>query len=222
MNQIHPTCHIETGAQIGHGNSIGPFTYISGNSRIGNNNFIGPHVTIGTPPEHYEFLKEFNSAINLGEVVIDNFNYIWEGVSIQSPTQNLTKIGSNCLLMHNSHVAHDCFLSDGTRLAPSASLGGHVFTGKMVQIGIGAAVHQRMRIRALTLVGMNSAVNLNLKPFSIYAGNPARFLKVNYTGLVRLGIDGSKLNSLANEVKKSFGDWNLNLFPKILLDLLDE
>ena len=38
------------------------------------------------------------------------------------------------------------------------------------------------------MLGMNSSVTTNIKPFSTYAGSPARYLKPNYSGLSKYNI----------------------------------
>jgi|688.fasta_scaffold16511_10 UDP-N-acetylglucosamine acyltransferase len=56
MNRIHHSAIVESGSILGRGNTIGPHTFIVKNVEIGNNNWIGPFVTIGSPPEHAQYL----------------------------------------------------------------------------------------------------------------------------------------------------------------------
>lgn len=142
-------------------------------------------------------------------------------MSIQSPTIGSTLIGSRNYLMHNSHVAHDCIIFDDVRLAPQATLGGNVRIYNLAQIGIGAAIHQNRVVGALTLVGMNSSVNLNLKPFSIYAGVPAKFYKLNFVGLERYGISKQDILRIEDEISKPKKDWNLENFNDKLKELIE-
>jgi UDP-N-acetylglucosamine acyltransferase len=221
MNIIHQSAIIDPRAIIGTGNKIGPYTFIASNVEIGDNNWIGPFVTIGSPPEHAQYLKNVSHLNEFGLVKIGNDNFIWEGSSIQSPTSGFTLIGSRNYLMHNSHVAHDCTIFDDAKLAPQATLGGNVKIHSGAHIGIGTAVHQNKSVGALTLVGMNSSVNLNLKPFSIYAGNPARFYKINAIGLARYGISKQDIQKIEYEVSKPKRDWNLDNFTDELIKLVN-
>lgn len=156
---------------------------ISGKVKIGNNNWIGPLVSIGTPPEHREFHNK-----PLGQIVIGNGNVIHEHTAIQSPTIGTTEIGSECFLMHSTHVAHDCFLADKVTIAPMAVLAGHVNLGYASTLGIGVAIHQHLNIGPFAMIGMNSTVTKDVKAATLVAGSPARYVRANTVGLERNGV----------------------------------
>ena len=60
---------------------------------------------------------------------IGDNNLIREYVTINPGTEgggSKTKIGSNCLFMISSHVAHDCKIGNNVIIANNVPLGGHV------------------------------------------------------------------------------------------------
>ena len=126
MNTISPLAFVHPEAQMGDNNVIGPFCYIDRNTvmgdnntlmnsvtihygaRIGSNNEFFPGASISTKPQDLKFQGE-DSLCEIG----DN-NSIRENVTISRGTasKGVTRVGNNCLLMENMHVAHDCVLGN--------------------------------------------------------------------------------------------------------------
>lgn len=219
MNKIHPTAIIGPNVILGDGNIIEPYAVLQGNTQIGDSNWIGPHAVIGTPPESR---THHNAEMNLeglvpGIVKIGSRCIIHEHSAVQSPTADLTLINNNVFLMHGVHIGHDCKIADDVTIAPTSVLAGHVIVGKNVTLGIGTVVHQHLRIGALAMSGMNSTINRNVKPFSLIAGTPARFISHNQVGLERAGID---LTPFLELLEKPWSEWDYSLFPKDILEIL--
>ena len=62
-----------------------------------------------------------------------------------------TKIGSNCLIMAYSHVAHDCFVGDNCIFSNSSTLAGHITVDDYVILSGFVAVHQFCRLAHMLL-----------------------------------------------------------------------
>lgn len=181
---IHPTAIIHESAVIGDDNEIGPFCVIGPNVVIGHGNKLIAHVCIGTPAQH-------RSRGSVGGVVIGNGNEFHEMVTVHGATDtHPTQVGNDGYFMATSHIAHDCVIEDGVTLCNAVSLGGHVRIMRGATIGFNSAVHQFQVIGAYSMLGMGTVVpkSARIEPGQCYAGNPARWLRVNEIGLRRAGI----------------------------------
>jgi UDP-N-acetylglucosamine acyltransferase len=221
-NRIHSTAIIDKHVELGEGNIIGPYSVISGKINIGDNNVIRSHVIIGSDPEHRNF-RSMKSSDQKGvfEIEIGNANEIWENVSIQKPTISTTKIGNYNYLFHGSHIAHDCLIRDFVTLSPNVCLAGHVRVGNEAVLGVGVSVHQKKAIGGLSLINMNTPVTINVKPFSTYGGNPARFSKLNHVGLERSKVDISYSSLISDLIENNFSGLDMASCPKVLIPYID-
>ncbi|MBT4989098.1 MAG: acyl-ACP--UDP-N-acetylglucosamine O-acyltransferase [Rickettsiales bacterium] len=224
-NNIHSTAVIDESVKLGSNITIGPFCYITGNvvigdnckidshavirgsTIIGKNNTIYPFAVIGSAPQDLKFAGEES------KLVIGDNNVIREHVTIHSGTsdgnknfleKSLTKIGSNCLLMVGSHVAHDCFVGDYVILANNATLAGHVTVNDYVIIGGLSAIKQFVRIGDHAIIGGMSAVERDVIPFGLVMGERANLLGINLVGLKRRKFSLDSIKSLQRMYKELF------------------
>ena len=209
--KIHPTAAIAPGAELGEDVSVGPYSVIGPRVRIGDGSRIGPQVVIDGVTTLGTENKVLGQA-NLGgapqdltyedeptHVSIGDRNTIREFVTINRGTVKgggLTKIGSDCLLMACSHVAHDCDLGDRVTLGNNVLLAGHVFVGDDAIVNGAAAAHQFVSIGRSSYVGGLTRVIQDVPPFMILEGHPARVRKVNVIGLERAGISPDDTHEL--------------------------
>ncbi|MBU2672531.1 acyl-ACP--UDP-N-acetylglucosamine O-acyltransferase [Hafnia paralvei] len=213
---IHPSAIIEDGAVIGAGVHIGPFCYIGSQVEIGEGTVLKSHVVvngitkIGRDNEIYQFasIGEVNQDLKYaGEptrVEIGDRNRIRESVTIHRGTAqggNLTKVGSDNLLMINAHIAHDCVIGNRCIFANNATLGGHVTVDDFAIIGGMTAVHQFCVIGAHVMVGGCSGVAQDVPPYVIAQGNHATPFGLNIEGLKRRGFDKESLHAIRNAYK---------------------
>jgi UDP-N-acetylglucosamine acyltransferase len=218
MPDIHSTAIICDTAQIGEGTTIGPYTVIGKRVKIGKNNKIGPHCVIenavmgegneviasafiGVKPQDLSYDDNMQSA-----VVIGNKNKIRECVTIHRAT-NLDKpttIGDSCLLMANSHVAHDCILHNHIILANSVGVAGHVEIddGAILSGMVGA--HQFVRIGKLAMVSGLSGLPLDVPPFCYATGGRAKLAGINIVGLTRAKFSKEAIRAVKEAYKVLF------------------
>ena len=178
-------------------NTIHPSAVIDERVIIGDNVYIGPNCTIGFPAEYKSnFGRETGYT-----VVIEDGTVITGNVTIDAGTVRHTRVGKNCFIMKSAYLAHDVQVGDDSILSAHVSLGGHVMLQDKVNLGMGAIVHPRQIIGALTMLGMGCVVTKKsvVKPGHIYVGNPARELGLNTIGLDRNGIDEMRLQQLTEE-----------------------
>ena len=121
---------IHENVEIGTGTWIGSNVTIMNGARIGKNCKIFPGSVISAIPQDLKFSGE-DSFVQIGDHSI-----IRECVTINRGTSahGVTSIGSNCLIMAYSHIAHDCIVGDYSVFSNNSTLAGHVKIGKKVKI----------------------------------------------------------------------------------------
>ena len=209
--EIHPKAEIAPGAELGVDVRIGPYTVVGPHVKIGDRTRIGAQVvidgvttigeenvivgqaSIGAAPQDLSYEDE-PTLCTLG-----NRNTVREFVTINRGTLKggaVTEIGSNCLLMACSHVAHDCEIEDDVILANNVLLAGHVRVGRGAIVNGAAAAHQFVTIGPLAYVGGLTRIIQDVPPFMILEGHPARIRKVNVIGLERAGFPTESIRAV--------------------------
>lgn len=202
IRKIHETAVVHPGARLGKDVEIGPYAVIGENVLIGDGTKIGAHVvidgwtsvgkncvifpsaSIGTEPQDLKFRGE-KSYVFIG----DNTK-IREFATVNRATGEgeETRVGSNCLLMAYTHVAHNCIVGNNVIMSNAATLAGHVIVEDRVIIGGLAGVHQFVKIGRNAMIGGASKVVQDVPPFVIVDGHPAKVAGLNNVGLARAGI----------------------------------
>ena len=209
---IHPTAYVASDATIGKGTNIGAFAIIEHGVTLGENCIIGHHAVIqpfvkmgsgnvvhahavlGDVPQDLNFKSETQTWLVIG----DN-NVFREGFTAHRATkeQGETLIGSDCYFMNHSHVAHDCHIGNKTIFANNVAIGGHVEVGSHVFMGGGVVAHQFCRIGSFAIVQGTTGLNMDVIPFTLIAGRPAKHYRLNTVGLKRAGITGERYDVLS-------------------------
>ena len=223
---IHPSAYISPDAKIGENVKIGAFAVIESNveigsdctiqahaviqpfTKMGNGNVVHPNVVLGDLPQDLGFKAETVTWLEIG----DN-NTFREGFTAHRATKenSATRISSNCYFMNNSHVAHDCSVGNKTIFANNVAIGGHVEVGNNVFMGGGVVAHQFCRIGSFAIVQGTTGLNMDVIPFTLIGGRPAKHYRLNSVGLRRNGITGERYDVLSKAFrllrnKKSLDD----------------
>lgn len=213
---IHPSTIVENGAIIGAHVQIGPFCIIGANVEIGEGSKLKSHVVvkgdtrIGKDNQIYQFtsIGEVNQDQKYtGEptrVDIGDRNSIRESVTIHRGTTQgggITKIGSDNLLMVNTHIAHDCVVGNRTIFANNATLGGHVTVDDFAIIGGMTAVHQFCTLGAHVMIGGCSGVAQDVPPYVMAQGNHATPFGINIEGLKRRSFSKVAIQAIRQTYK---------------------
>lgn len=201
--KIHPTAIVSEKAKIGPDVEIGPYSIIGPHVEIGkgtivkSNVVIEGHTSIGEHNKIYQFSSIGADPQDLsyrGEesyVKIGNNNIIREFVTIHKGTKKdnlITQIGSNCLFMAYSHVAHDVRLGDRVVVVNDVNLGGHVKIESDTVISGASNVSQKVSIGRLSFIGGMTAINKDIPPFCTAYGNRCTLKGINIIGLKRNGV----------------------------------
>lgn len=186
---VGPFAVIESGASIGDHCQIGAHAVVHGHVKMGQGNIVHPHAVLGGLPQDTSFKPETVSWLVCG----DN-NVFREGFTAHraSKEHGETRIGNGCYFMNNSHVAHDCLIGDKVIFANNVAIGGFVDVGSCVFMGGAVVAHQFCRIGAYAIVQGTTGLNMDVIPFMLIGGRPARHYKLNTVGLRRAGITGER------------------------------
>ena len=182
---VEPFTTINNNVQIGEGTWVGSNVTIMEGARIGKNCFIYPGSVIAANPQDLKFEGE-DSLCEIG-----NNTTIRECVTINRGTKDrgTTKIGSNCLIMAYSHVAHDCIVGDHCIFSNNSTLAGHITVGDYVILSGFVAVHQFCKIGSHAFVAGGSLVRKDVPPYVKAAREPLSYVGINSVGLRRRGFD---------------------------------
>ncbi|MFN2578032.1 MAG: acyl-ACP--UDP-N-acetylglucosamine O-acyltransferase [Pyrinomonadaceae bacterium] len=210
-SQIHSSAVISPRAHIGAGCRIGPYAVIGdevslgsgitveshcvidGRTRIGDQTHLFPFVSVGLPPQDLKFAGEET------ETEIGKRTRIREFVTIHRGTKGgggITKIGDDCFVMAQAHVAHDCLIGNNVIMANAATLAGHVIVEDGANIGAYSGVHQFCRIGREAYVGGYSVVVKDALPFALTVGNHAKCYGLNKVGVRRRGYSRETIAAL--------------------------
>lgn len=215
---IHKTAIVDPSAKIDPTAEIGPYAVIGPDAEIGPRTKVGAHAVVehatlgadnvlhagcyvGTPPQDLKYAGEKT------RLVMGDKNTVRECVTINRGTAQgggVTRIGSNCLFMACSHVAHDCVVGDGVIVVNAVLLAGHIRVGDGAVLGGGCAIHQHTRIGRLAMLGGGSMNGQDVLPFATTQGDRATMRGINMLGLKRAGVPPESRSALKDAYKTLF------------------
>ena len=184
--QVCPYVVIGPKVKIGPRTRVGPHAVVEGDTTIGADNVVFQFASVGAIPQDLKYAGEPT------RLVIGDANQIRESSTVHIGTAaggGVTRLGNRCLLMANSHVAHDVQLGDGCVLANSTALAGHVVVEDHVIFGGLSAVHQFTRIGRLAFVSGGAMVTQDVPPYVTVQGDRAEVVALNTVGLTRAHFD---------------------------------
>jgi UDP-N-acetylglucosamine acyltransferase len=210
MTQIHPTAIVHPSAQLASDVVVGAYTSIEPGVRVGPGTRIGSYVTLGERLVVGRDVRVFNYAClgtesqdkkhhgQRSHAEIGDGTVVREFVTVNRATREggVTRVGAHCLLMASSHVAHECEIGDEVILVNGATIGGEVEieTGAIIS-GL-ACVHQFCRVGRHAIVGAGSKVTLDIPPYLLADGHPARTYGPNVVGLRRHGFTDEQIQTI--------------------------
>jgi UDP-N-acetylglucosamine acyltransferase len=232
--RIHPSAIVESGAALGSdvevgaysvigpevvlgdGVKVGSHTALMGKTRIGARSEIFPFACLGGSPQDKDFDGE-STSLEIGEE-----NVIREHVTIHVGTPRgggCTRIGDDNLIMNSAHIAHDCRIGSHCIIASFSGLAGHVTVDDYAVLGAYTGVHQFCRVGESVMAASNVKLSLDAPPFSMVAGDRARLVGLNSTGLRRRGFSPETMRKLKHAFHILF---NSRLLLEVALALARE
>ncbi|MDI3542938.1 MAG: UDP-N-acetylglucosamine acyltransferase [Candidatus Atribacteria bacterium] len=206
MNKIDSTAKIGTEVELGEGVEIGPYSILQGKIKVGDYTKIGAfavmeasvkvgshcnighHVVIGTPPQDLSYRGEET------QVIIGDRTTLREFVTVHRATGEgkATSVGDDCFIMAYCHIAHNCHLGNKITMANNSTLAGYVEIEDFATLSGWVGVHQFVRLGKLVMIGGLSKVVMDIPPYTLADGHPARLFGLNIVGMKRRGINKEK------------------------------
>jgi UDP-N-acetylglucosamine acyltransferase len=180
---IHPSAIVEPGAKLGDGCVIHSGAIVRSGAVLGAGVAVHPYAVVGGDPQVLKFDPSVPTGVRVGPGTT-----IREYVTINRSTEpgGFTTVGSNCLLMACSHVAHDATVGDHVVVANAVLIAGHVVVSDRAVLGGGAAFHQFSRVGEGSIVGGLSRITQDIPPFTMVAERN-EVSGLNLVGLRRRG-----------------------------------
>jgi len=189
---VEPFAYVDANTEIGEGTRVMTQATILSGARIGKNCFIFPHTTIAGIPQDLKFQGEETTAI------IGDHTTIRECATVNRGTasKGYTKVGSHCLIMAYSHVAHDCVLKDHVILGNATQLAGEIEIDDYAIVSGGSLAHQFTRIGAHVMIQGGSKIGKDIPPFVMVGREPISYVGLNIVGLRRRGFSSERINGI--------------------------
>jgi len=181
---IHPTAIVEPGAELGDGCVIHAGAIIKAGAVLAERVAVHPYAVVGGDPQMLRFDPSVPTGVKIGAGTI-----IREYATINRSSEKggFTVVGSNCLLMACSHVAHDSVVGDNVVVANAVLIAGHVVIGNHAVLGGGSAYHQFCRVGEGAIVGGLARITQDIPPF-VMAAERDEVAGLNIVGLRRRAV----------------------------------
>jgi UDP-N-acetylglucosamine acyltransferase len=200
--RVHTTAVVDPDAELGMGVDVGPYAIVGPGVLVGDGTQIGPHVLIerntrlgedcriangavlGTDPQDLKFAGEETFLLVGDRTTVREYATLNRGTK----ASGRTVVGTDCLLMAYTHVAHDCEIGSHVIISNATQMAGHVIIEDWAILSGLVAVHQFVRIGAHSFVGGASRIPQNVPPYCSVVGNPPKLYGLNKVGLERRGF----------------------------------
>jgi UDP-N-acetylglucosamine acyltransferase len=179
--EIGPYAVIDEGVDLAPGVRVGPFCHLYPGVSLGEGARLEDGVILGNSPQDMKYRGE-KTGVRIGAGA-----HLREYVTVNRGTaaSGLTEVGSRCLIMAYTHVAHDCVIGDQAIIANGVQMGGHVHIGKAAVLSGMTGIHQYVVIGAGAFIGGGLRVDKDVLPFSKALGDPLRYAGLNEIGLAK-------------------------------------
>ncbi len=205
MSKIHPTAIVDAKAELAADVEVGPYAIIGPDVRIGEGTVVQSHAhvvghtSIGKQCQIFPFacvgmktqdLKYREGDVTYVEVGDRTVLREFSTVHLGTKPGEVTRVGSDCLIMAYCHVAHGCNVGNSVIMSNVATLAGEVTVEDHAIIGGLAGVHQFCRIGTYAMVGGASKIRQDCPPYMLTEslGNETRVAGPNIVGLQRAGF----------------------------------
>lgn len=189
---IDPFVTIDQNVEIGEGTHIGSNVTIMEGARIGKHCTIFPGAVISGIPQDLKFRGEETTA------EIGDYTTIRECVTVNRGTSSKGKtvIGSKCLIMAYSHVAHDCVVGNNVIISNASQLAGEVQVDDFAVIGGGTLIHQFTHLGSHVMIQGGSRINKDIPPYVKAGRDPIAYTGINSIGLRRRNFTNDQIRDI--------------------------
>ncbi len=194
--QVHPDarvgrwCVIGPHARIGAGTVLASRVAVLGHTTLGRENTVGSGTVLGGDPQDLKY-RGGPTVLWIGDR-----NRLGRNVTAHLGTEAggwVTYIGHDNVLEDTSHVAHDCYVADRTRLGRGVLLAGHIVVQSGAAIGEMVGVHHFSRVGRFSRVGPRTPVRRDVPPFVDFYSEDYYWDPPMVRGLHEAGIAAARL-----------------------------
>jgi UDP-N-acetylglucosamine acyltransferase len=180
--------------ELGDGCILDSHAVVRGPSKFGRNNHFHSFCSIGGDPQDLTYHGE-RAWLEAGDA--NEFREFSTANRGTDKGGNLTRIGSNNLVMAYAHIAHDCAIGNRVVLENGAQLAGHIEVEDYAVVCAFSLVHQFTRIGQHSYIGANTVITQDVLPFSmVVAPRGTRCYGINSVGLERRGYPPERIKAL--------------------------
>ncbi len=197
---IEPFVYVEGDVEIGPGTILHSGAKVLNGARIGANCRIHAGAVIAGEPQDLKFRGEVTTAVIGDNTTIRECATVNRGTA----SKGTTIVGSNCLIMAYTHIAHDCVVGNNVIISNASQVAGEVVIDHHAVIGGGSLIHQFTHVGAHVMMQGGSLVNKDVPPYIMCARNPISYVGLNVVGLRRRGFTSEQITMLQETYRLIF------------------
>jgi UDP-N-acetylglucosamine acyltransferase len=190
--EIGPFVYVDKNVEIGDGTVLMPHATVLSGARIGKNVRIFPHAVISGIPQDLKFRGEETTAVIGDNTTIRECATVNRGTA----SKGTTIVGSNCLIMAYSHIAHDCKVGNNIIIGNASQIAGEVEIDDWAILSGSVLVHQFCHIGGHVIIQGGSKVGKDVPPYVTAGRDPLNYVGLNLVGLKRRGFTSEKIEHL--------------------------
>ncbi len=194
--------HIEPNVTIGNNVEIGTNTVVLSGVRIGDDVVIGSNSVIrnntvvggwGFGIEKDKSGKTYRIP-HLGSVIVGDNVDVGSLNTVVSGTIEPTIVENNVMTDDHVHIAHNCYIGEGTQITACVEISGSVRIGRDSTLGPNCSVMNKISLGENTIVGLGAVVTKSFGDDVVLAGNPADIIEnlKHDRNIIRKVIEGHK------------------------------
>ncbi len=207
--KIGPFCVIGPNVTIGPQTVLASRVSVTANTAIGSGNFFDEGCVIGSRPQDLKY-RGHNTLL-----VIGHRNRFGRKVTAHIGTEPggfVTRIGDDNVFTDGVHVAHDCFVDNGTFMGKDVLLAGHIRVHDGAVVGDLVGVHQFVTIGKHANVGERTPVRRDVPPYTDFYsenydwGAPPAVRGVHNAGIAAAELGREAEKDLRRALQELFDD----------------